>query len=393
MKIIVNKNDRSNILFYISYGLFLIFSVLQTSFYAVYVEGIVEYVLLLCGILLLLNELLNMPQYSLISIIWLFALSLTSALLAIKGLGVREIIYVLLFIYFGRNVDFKSIARFTILIESIIVSFVLFSAFSGMITNYVSKRASGKIRYFCGFLYVLYPSLYIFNITALSLYLDGINIKWKKLLCLFGLNWLIYIPTNGRLSFYLSILILFISVFLKLNPHFFDNKKIWLYLSSLIFFICCFLSVYISVTYDNSNQWMRALNTILGNRIFLSKNALLQYGYSLFGQEVKFYGYGLSSEGKQAAGAYNYVDNMYMRILIKDGMLFLLLYLYIHTLALIRSYKTHDYFLFFFLIVLAFHSLVDDLALQLPYNTFWFIIASLVFGQKRKQKAKYSIKR
>ena len=59
MKITVGKSMDSNILFFISYGIYLILSILSTSFYTMYIDSILKFGLIFCGVLITLNEVIN----------------------------------------------------------------------------------------------------------------------------------------------------------------------------------------------------------------------------------------------------------------------------------------------------------------------------------------------
>jgi hypothetical protein len=47
---------------------------------------------------------------------------------------------------------------------------------------------------------------------------------------------------------------------------------------------------------------------------------------------------------------------------------------------MIKNYKDKEYFAVLILTFYALHSMVDDLALYLYYNTFWFIIGSTLIS-------------
>lgn len=387
MKTTIDRSFGSNIniVFYLSYAIYLIFSILCTSFYAIYVERIFKHVIFFCGILLIINETANMRKYSLRTIAWMVILAGVLGITLITSSNALWVVIALLFAYVGRNIHFKSIARFTILIETSLVLFVIISALLGIITNYVSTRATGEVRNYMGFLYPLIPAAYVFNITVLGIYVSGMKIKWKELLFLLLINQLIFMATNARLSFILAIFLLLISAFFKVKPHFFDDKKIISNILSLMFPICCLLSFYFTFTYNPSDSMMRDMNSFLGDRLEYGRNTFLQYGFSLFGQDVTFYGNGLSSTGKQTTEAYNYVDNLYLQILINFGVVFLLVYLFIHTVALIKSKKQCDYLLFCIFVILALHGLIDDLIIRLHYNALWFVIGSLAFTRRKER--------
>ena len=130
MKTTIDRSFGSNIniVFYLSYAIYLIFSILCTSFYAIYVERIFKHVIFFCGILLIINETANMRKYSLRTIAWMVILAGVLGITLITSSNALWVVIALLFAYVGRNIHFKSIARFTILIETSLVLFVILSA-------------------------------------------------------------------------------------------------------------------------------------------------------------------------------------------------------------------------------------------------------------------------
>ncbi|MDO5703256.1 MAG: hypothetical protein Q4G47_07875, partial [Lachnospiraceae bacterium] len=117
------------------------------------------------------------------------------------------------------------------------------------------------------------------------------------------------------------------------------------------------------------------INRILGKRLFRGKTSLLRFGTGLLGREVHWVGYGLNERGKRAAGAYLYVDNLYVNFLQRFGWIALIAALILLTWAMARIYRARRYELLIVFAILAMHSLIDDRILLLSYNTFWIAAA------------------
>ena len=72
------------------------------------------------------------------------------------------------------------------------------------------------------------------------------------------------------------------------------------------------------------------------------------------------------------------MDNLYIQILQKYGLLILALMLSLLTLTLFKVIKSRQWVLAFILIIMSFHSMIDDLNLYLHYNIFWILVGVLI---------------
>lgn len=389
MKIVVPKIYRQDSLFFLAYGVFLIFSILATSFFCAYFVDFYNYILLGCVLLAIFNEIIKSKKYTLKSLAWMAVLSGLSIIIFLSSSRSVPIICVLVFIYCGRNVSLKTIAKFTMLVSVPTILLVVCCSQLGIIQNYISSGI--RVRHYLGFRYALYLPAYMFNLTTIYVYDKGRKIRWHQIGIFLILNLLVYIETNGRLSFCLSIFVLLLAVIIKACPKLLEKGIIYKPLV-LSYFVCCFFSFLFTLIYDNSVKWMNNLNAFLGGRLLLGKQALLQYGFNFIsGQDVEWIGNGLDAYGQRTIGTYNFVDSTYVQALITYGAVFLCVYLLLNTMALFQSYRQKNYFLMLILVILAFHGTIDDLTLQLNYNTFWFAVGNLAinyFSSKRRSFAR-----
>ncbi|MBZ4284048.1 polymerase, partial [Streptococcus pneumoniae] len=82
---------------------------------------------------------------------------------------------------------------------------------------------------------------------------------------------------------------------------------------------------------------------ILGGRIYLMNKSLNLYGFGLFGRPVEWNGNGLTIEGVRNYQTYLYVDNLYVQILQKFGLLALGIMLLVLTLTLFKVIKRREW--------------------------------------------------
>ena len=117
---------------------------------------------------------------------------------------------------------------------------------------------------------------------------------------------------------------------------------------------------------------------MLGGRIHLANKSLNLYGFGLFGRPVEWNGNGLTIEGVRNYQTYLYVDNLYVQILQRFGLLILGLMVSVLSLTLLKVIKKRQWILALILILMSFHSMVDDLNLYLHNNIFWILVGVLI---------------
>ena len=232
------------------------------------------------------------------------------------------------------------------------------------------------------------------NTVSIVFYLKQDRIQyWQWLLLAFSAIWL-YVQTDSRLTFYSSCILLIFNFLIKWIPNFFSNLGSAFNIFKLTFIVNAIVSFWFSLTYLNStnsfiNDILFKLNYMLGDRIYLANKSLQLYGFGLLGRAVEWNGNGLTVEGVRNYQTYLYVDNLYIQILQKYGLLLLALMVSLLTLTLFKVIKSRQWVLAFILILMSFHSMIDDLNLYLHYNIFWILLGSLIYPDYQFSEERY----
>jgi len=174
--------------------------------------------------------------------------------------------FLIAFVYVGRKIDFRRIVKFSIVITSIAVCFVIVSAYIGIIQNYIYISPIRK-REYLGFRYALYPAAYLSNITAGYIYLKKEKITIVDSVVLIGLNSLMYWKTVSRLSAYMSILLILGSLVFKFFPKILPESKLLHLVIGSSYITLPTGSLLLALNYDPSKKWMLRLNKIFMQRL------------------------------------------------------------------------------------------------------------------------------
>ena len=199
-----------------------------------------------------------------------------------------------------------------------------------------------------------------------------------ELLLFEGINFFLYKYTDGRLSFILISIILFMMLILKipqLRQLFkLPNMQIVLkcigYILPISLFSLVILATYL---YSQSNPIGISINKILSGRLLYTKNAFQQYGITLFGQPIDWRGwggFGYVDTESMSSFIYNYVDISYARIIFDYGIIPTIIILLVYTVALVKSVKEKNYWLFTVLVFVCIWSSIEPYLFNIGKNIF-----------------------
>ena len=384
MKLVVKIKSLPELLALVALGIFLTVSILNVTFYARYMPGTVYKLAIAFSIFLLLLKESFKRKYDYRALIGLFATILIYFIVGkMTALG-SEVPVSILFIYALRDVPFKKVAQTSLVVSMCLLLFVIISAKLGIITNYIEVSGS-RVRSYLGFRYALFPSMLLMDIVAIVFYLKQNKIQyWKWLLLSLSVYW-VYDQTDSRLTFFSSCILLACSLLIKWFPELLSKLGYVFKAFKLTFIVNAIISFWVSFTYLNSgysfiNDLLFKVNHMLGGRLYLANKSLNLYGFGLLGRPVEWYGNGLTVEGiRNYQTYYLYVDNLYVQVLQRFGLLILGLMLSVLTLTLSKVIKKRQWVLAFILIMMSFHSMIDDLNFYLHYNIFWVLVGTLIY--------------
>lgn len=376
MNIVIRRDSLKNMLFYIPYVAYLLYSLLNTSFYAKYINSYGKILFAFCVLLLILKEFLGARFTSRDGVLALVLIVITGYFYMYFGLTQTLLP---IFIYSARNMEVNKILRISYVISVFMLVFIILSSYLGIIQNYIYYSALRE-RQYLGFRYALYPSSILCNIIFLKVYLEKENISWLSLICLLVANYVLFQYTDSRLTFILGVALIVFSTIMKKSQKFREILLNRTFIGS--FLVLALLSIYATINYDYLSDWQSDLNEALGGRLSLGNSTLKFYGYGLFGKTLSLSGNGLDENGMLNTSTYDYVDNLYVLLLLRAGIIFLFIFLVAMTIIMKKIYIQKDSYLYIIFILLAFHGIIDDLIMLPQYNSFWFVVAALFMGRR-----------
>lgn len=378
MKFVIPTLKARDLFFLLSFLIFLSLSFLSsTLLYQFVPEIFTKLGMILVLVLAIIRELM-VGRYSinqLISIGVIGTMSL-SVMIATNFLNVLAIFIALIF--FFRDVPFVKIARISFYVSLFLLVLTIVCSQIGIIQNFIEAPIGGRYREYLGFRYSLFAPAVLLNIVSLWTYLNKEKCKWISLVMwLAGTIWM-YQKTDSRLTFISTLIILFMYLVCSNFPSVIDNMRKFLMPFSLTYVVSAILSILVVNSFKYPTDFLYRLNLMLGGRIGYASRSLEMYGYKLLGQEITWVGNGLDIRGNASNSTYLYVDNLYIQILQRYGILFLIFFISTTVGMIVKLLRRNEIFLAMIVISLGFHGLIDDLILYPQFNTFWFLFAILI---------------
>ena len=228
---------------------------------------------------------------------------------------------------------------------SLILAFiiVMISSFAGLTTLTYYSRFKQAYRF--GFQNPNTVPVVLFAIMS------GVNIahektlKFKHIVLELIVMLVSYYFCKGRTAFYICILTFVLLIFRKpLQDTRFLKVVSWPF--QFLFFILAVFSYYVTIMYRAGNSNWQKLNLLLSGRLYAWQGYYSRYGISVFGNK-------LSTE------YYGALDNAYLQLIIKYGLIAFILYAVIFVAISRYAWKNNRWVLFTLIISTEFYFLAE----------------------------------
>ena len=264
----------SEVIYLFALTIYLIYSILRTTMFNVYMGKEIDLLIRVTTISLILIKIIYCDNYSikqLTSIIILSIIMIGSYYKSEYGVLVDTI-----FLIIGaKGISFNKIVRIHLYVSVGIAILAMLGVKIGIIEHIIFYR-NGKVRYAFGSIYCTDFAARIFYITTCYAYLKNKHIKFKDTIIFTILAWFIYTYCGARLDS-ISVILVIISLLAYLLIS--SIKKDWIEEVKLGFVekivltysipICALISFYTTINYSIYNKTMVNLNSILSNRLQL----------------------------------------------------------------------------------------------------------------------------
>lgn len=322
--VIMNKVKVSTLLFIIAYGLYIVRAGIESTTFMAFFNhyNITRPITFIIGAFLIGTKVVLFDKkfdkkalcyIFLIAIIFLIEFYYTSYF---------DLLYLLLLMIGAKNIEIKNVVKTHFLVYLTITVLAAAASWVGIIENYITISATGAYRASWG---NIYPTDFAAGLFYLLLDYVYLNYKKINIFRYLGIMFIVILSfsiTRSQTSLILGILLLILLAISK-------NKSMICIFSSNIykntvacsFPIIAILTIYAQYIFKNNgynNSFLLALNVIMNYRLGFGSRAIQQYGLSLFGRRIEFYGAGWGTNNPET---YFYVDNAYLQYALSYGLL------------------------------------------------------------------------
>lgn len=341
------------------------------------------------GIILCIAKSLFIDRYTLKQL-GAYVICLGAAILSYDAAR-HDMLLIIPFIFAAKDVNFKKIMRVYFITVLALLLVVNISALMGRIPNLVFWR-NGKPRTSYGFTYPTLEAAHIFYFILAYTVFKKFKLNLIEDIAIAVAGWFIISKADARLDGYLTFTLLFILIFRK--PIFKLLNKINNFIPAIAVVILIIGYIFLARNYNSINPNEFNLNNILSNRLYLTQQGLLRYPICLFGNHVQMQGFGgyaglAMTQNSWMVRNYFYIDNVFVQILLINGLILFIIMLATFTYLAYREMKLKNYSFVIAIVFLTVAGLVEVFTIQISYNIFAvMVLANTTFWIKERNEKK-----
>lgn len=277
--------------------------------------------------------------------------------------GELNLFYYYIAIIGAKNIDFKKILRFFLVMISSLLILTFIITKLKIIPGLVFNRGDGALRYALGTVYPSDLSARCFYLMITYALLRDYKLKLPEYIGLISITIWAYVVTDTKVDLILMVFFLLIAVFYKQTITLL--KKITSIGIAIILGSAVSFMILMTYFYNPSNHLMKLVDHALSGRFYFSHIAFEKYNVTFLGQYIPQNGFGGNTK---TVFDYFYIDCSYIRILMMLGaFVFLLVVGYLLYLSHMFISKKY-YSLEITLILIAISSLIDQHMWEISYN-------------------------
>lgn len=368
---------RVNLLFFLCLGFFMLSALFETTAWAsrqshtlnaiAFVLKVMRYVAYaLCAFIILDRRCYRKKD------LFIFMLVIIGLALSLVGSQSNKLFLYLFIIIAASKIDGEKIIRGTLVIQTFVIILVIFSSSVGIIPDYYSST-DGRIRHYLGFGYTSTGPVLFYYMVLQYIYIKKGKLKILQGFVILAIAALFYQKTNTLFAFLMSATTVIIFLFYaRLFDGSFFRKHITFI--SLLPFVFLVISLLFAALYDNSSAFWYTFNYLTHGRLKAASEGLLNYGISMFGNEIDWIGHNLYSLLHGLRGKYNYIDISYLQLLFQYGLVATVLILVGYLILLRKSILSKKYYFTWIIILILVHALFEPFLANLAFNPFLLLI-------------------
>lgn len=310
-------------------------------------------------------------SYSLKNVLGLFVLVLFMTI-ALAG-GKLQFAVMFALIYSAQNVSMRRILKTALFCQLFVFVLTVAGACAGILEDVIWDPQT-RARHGLGFTHCMLASHFGLFVSVIYMAIVRRMTVARAAVILLMNGGLFYL-TDGRTDMYLSILLVILGfVFGNLDRRV-KGERFLAVVAAVVPFVSLVCSLMVTILFQMDDPFWGRLNLTLNNRLILGHRAIAEYGFTLFGQKIKWIG--ASALYYNPSAAYNYVDNSYLMMMLDYGTIFILCYCMAMAYVLYTRMMQKDTMLVVCLLVTLAFGMINPQSMYLTYNPLLVLLADV----------------
>lgn len=274
------------------------------------------------------------------------------------------------FIIAARNINIRKLLLGAFWIQLILTIMIAVASQIGLVSDWM-YNIEGRNRHSLGYIYPSYIASIFFYMVLVYMYIRKEKLHLLETIMIGVLNCIIFVLTDSKTSFVLTFLVVVVFFTLKYYKKELKNNLISKLLYSYSVFGIAIISIVTCIVYNDENNFLVKINSFINNRLIMGHNALLEHGVTLFGERIRWVGFGgLGYTTSALKEEYNFVDCSYVKVLLDYGIIFFVIMLSGYALVSYRAIKEKDRFLCTCILFMCIYSIIEPRIIEFGFNPF-----------------------
>ena len=296
----------------------------------------------------------------------------------------RYVLDIAILIIGCKGIQFKTVVRIYLYVGGFLLATALMASLAGIISGMISYK-DNHVRHYFGSVYPTVFAAHIFYYVLAFRYINKDNFKWFYYILFAGLAAFVYLFCRAETStICISVFTALILAYDLINRCTSEGiKKITDCLVNIGGVVAipamCLFSLFVTLNYQKYDALIK-LNDFVGTRLALGFDAVQEYGIKLFGTNFIMNGGDISGTDI----VYNFVDNSFMYVLVRYGILVLLMAVICYMITSIMAGKRKENTISMIIMVAAVHCFMEQYIVEFSHA---FIIM-YIFAEKGEPEDK-----
>ena len=274
------------------------------------------------------------------------------------------------FIIAARNIDMRKLLLGAFWIQLFLTIMIAVASRIGLVSDWM-YNIEGRNRHSLGYVYPSYIASIFFYMVLAYMYIRKEKLHLLETIMIGVLNCIIFVLTDSKTSFVLTFLAIVVFLVLKYYKKELKNNLISKLLYSYSVFGIAIISIVTCIVYNDENNFLVKINSFINNRLIMGHNALVEHGVTLFGEKIRWIGFGgLGYTTSALKEEYNFVDCSYVKVLLDYGIIFFVIMLSGYALVSYRAIKEKDRFLCTCILFMCIYSIIEPRIIEFGFNPF-----------------------